>query len=103
MKLVLVRHGRPDEDDARRPHDPPLRADGWAHGLPINLVLSHALGLSRITHFHPGCGSITRLRMRAGGALGVVSIKESGQHARPPATPRLLPVAQPAAAERTGP
>ena len=28
MKLVLIRHGRPDEDDAERPHDPPLRADG---------------------------------------------------------------------------
>lgn len=198
MKLVLVRHGRPDEDDAERPHDPPLRADGWAqaravarhlaaegithvvasplhraqqtalplaealnlpvltvdgwaeadrtttryrstetlraldraswqrfvadpvrflgsdpdrfradvlgalqqtlalgdtashvvvfaHGLPINLVLSHALGLPRITHFHPGYGSITRLRVRAAGVIGVVSINESGHHERPPA------------------
>ena len=196
MKLVLVRHGRPDEDDEARPHDPPLRADGWgqaravarhlepegvthivasplhraqqtavplaetlglpvttidgwaeadrattryrstetlraldpqswarfvadpvrylgsdpdrfradvmgalqqtmrlggsaghivvfAHGLPINLVLSHALGLERITHFHPGYGSITRLRVRAGGAIGVVSINENGHHERP--------------------
>lgn len=216
MKLVLVRHGRPDEDDTERPHDPPLRADGWAqahavarhlaaegvthvvasplhraqqtaqplaealnlpvitvdgwaeadratsryrstetlraldpaswrrfvadpvrylgsdpdrfradvlgalqqtlalgdstsrvvvfaHGLPINLVLSHALGLPRITHFHPGYGSITRLRVRAGGAIGVVSINESGHHARPPAPPRPLPPLQPVAAEGPGP
>lgn len=208
MKLVLVRHGRPDEDDAGRPHDPPLRADGWAqaravamhlapegithvvasplhraqqtaqplaealclpvitvdgwaeadrattryrstetlraldpaswrrfvadpvrylgsdpdrfradvlealrqtlalgdsashavvfaHGLPINLVLSHALGLPRITHFHPGYGSITRLRVRAAGVIGVVSINESGHHERPPSVPSGLPATRP--------
>lgn len=194
MRLVLIRHGRPDEDDAERPHDPPLRADGWAqaravaqqlaregitrivasplkracqtaeplaerlglaieivdgwaeadrhstryrstetlralgdgqwrrfladpvrfvggdpvrfradvtaalaaaiaqggdddhvavftHGLPINLVLSRALGLERIVHFRPGYGSITRLIAR-GGAIDVVSVNESGHHAR---------------------
>lgn len=189
MKLVLVRHGRPDEDDHERPHDPPLRADGraqaqavaqrlvqegitrilsspllratqtaaplaerlglaiepidgWAeadrhvsryrssetlralggqawerfladpvgflggdpssfrdevlqalaatigdgprdahvavftHGLPINVVLSQALGLERIIHFAPGYGSMTRLRALAGGAIGVASVNE---------------------------
>ena len=187
MKLVLVRHGRPDEDDPTRPHDPPLRADGrvqaeavaarlalegitrivsspmlramqtaqpladrtglpidimdgWAeadrhleryrstetlralgkaewsrlladpvvylggdtqtfkadvlaalaasfgdrhahvavfcHGLPINVVLSHALGLARIVHFAPGFGSMTRLRTGAAGAIGVSSVNE---------------------------
>ena len=191
MRLVLVRHGRPDEDHAERPHDPPLRADGWqqanavaalladegitrivsspltrarqtaeplaerlklpihtldgwaeadrhlaryrstetlralgdsewqrflrdpvrylggdpqrfradvlaalsavtdggdrdahvavfTHGLPINLVLSHVLGLERIIHFRPGYGSITRLRARDPQTIGVVSVNESG-------------------------
>ncbi len=191
MKLVLVRHGRPDEEDTERPHDPPLRADGraqaeavadrlaqegitriisspmtrarqtaqpladrlglrieevdgWAeadrhvdryrstetlralgsdewsrflddpiaffggnatefrgavldalaatigheprsdhvavftHGLPINVVLSHALGLSRIVHFAPGYASMTRLRALSGGAIGVASVNERG-------------------------
>ena len=191
MKLVLIRHGRPDEDDTERPHDPPLRADGiqqaravaaqlaaegitrvvsspllrarqtaqplaerlglaieivdgWAeadrhldryrstetlraqgtaewnrflsdpvaylggdpaqfrggvvralaalvgqgdraqrvavftHGLPINVVLSHALELERIIHFAPGYGSLTRLRAVGGEAIGVVSVNERG-------------------------
>ena len=187
MKLVLVRHGRPNEEDPARPHDPPLRADGraqaeavaarlalegitrivsspmaralqtaqpladrlglpidiiegwaeadrhvaryrstetlralgevewqrfladpigyfggdaatfkagvlaalnasvgargahvavFAHGLPINVVLSHALGLERIIHFAPGYASMTRLRAGAGGAIGVASVNE---------------------------
>jgi probable phosphoglycerate mutase len=196
MKLVLIRHGRPDEDERDRPHDPPLRADGraqaqavaerlahegitrivsspmaraaqtarplaerlglpihivdgwaeadrhvqryrstetlralgdeewgrfladpiayfggdaavfrggvlaalattigdaahrpdqrdahvavFAHGLPINVVLSHVLGLERIIHFAPGYGSLTRLRVLASGAIGVVSVNERG-------------------------
>jgi probable phosphoglycerate mutase len=199
MKLVLVRHGRPDEDDRERPHDPPLRADGiaqaravaerlalegitrivsspmaravqtaeplagklglpveivdgWAeadrhvdryrstetlrslgdsewsrflddpiaffggdpavfragvlralaetvgqgprdahvavftHGLPINVVLSHALGLQRIIHFAPGYASMTRLRALPGGAIGVASVNERGH--LPPAPRR---------------
>jgi broad specificity phosphatase PhoE len=198
MKIVLVRHGRPDEDERERPHDPPLRADGraqaeavaarlvqegitrivsspmaraaqtaqplatalglavelvegWAeadrhveryrstetlralgsvewrrflddpiayfggdaatfrndvlgalgttikhsdkdahvavftHGLPINVVLSHALGLERIIHFAPGYASMTRLRVLGTGAIGVASVNERGH----------LPVAAP--------
>lgn len=189
MKLVLVRHGRPDEDEPDRPHDPPLRADGhaqaeavavrlaqegitriisspmarawqtaqplaarlglpiesvdgWAeadrhveryrstetlralgesewgrflddpiayfggdasafrsdvigaldatlrssdpdahvavftHGLPINVALSHALGLARIVHFAPGYASMTRLRVLRAGTIGVASVNE---------------------------
>lgn len=196
MKLVLIRHGRPDEEDTMRPHDPPLRADGWqqaravaaqlvgegitrivaspllrarqtaeplagtlgipidtiegwaeadrhlpryrstetlqalgsdewsrflqdpvrylggeperfhadvtgaltevinqgdaqshvavfTHGLPINVVLSHVLGLERIMHFRPGYGSMTRLLARDAENLGVVSVNESGHHAWP--------------------
>lgn len=198
MKLVLVRHGRPDEDDAEHPHDPKLRDDGWrqaravaallaregitrivasplrraqqtaqplaarlnmpihtidgwaeadrhieryrstetlrgqgdaewrrflqdpvtylgddpvrfraavlsalaqtiaeggpdahvvvfCHGLPINLTLSHALGLAQITHFKIGYGSVTRLRVLKQG-IGVVSVNESGHHAWPTET-----------------
>jgi broad specificity phosphatase PhoE len=201
MKLVLIRHGRPDEDERDRPHDPPLRADGraqaetvaarlaregitcivsspmaraaqtaqplaerlglpievvdgWAeadryvqryrstetlralgdgewnrfladpiayfggdaaafsagvlaalattidnavaadkkdahvavftHGLPINVVLSHALGLERIIHFAPGYGSMTRLRILRSGAIGVASVNERGHLAFEP-------------------
>jgi broad specificity phosphatase PhoE len=200
MRLILVRHGRPDEEDADSPHDPPLSADGrrqarsvadwlasegvtrivasplrraqqtavplaerlglridtidgwaeadratmryrstetlraeggeaWArfladpirylgaepeefragviaaleatapqadrgvrvvvftHGLPINITLSHALGLDRITNFHPDYGSITRLRRRQDGGLGVVSVNESGHHRAAPGVP----------------
>jgi len=194
MRLTLVRHGRPDEDDAERPHDPRLRADGWrqaeavarplagegvtrivssplqrarqtaeplsqrlgmpvevidgwaeadrhvaryrstetlraqspaewqrflqdpvrylgsdpdefraavlgalasvlgqgdreahvavfTHGLPINTVLSHVLGLPTIVQFQPGYGSLTRLRARDAQTLGVISVNESGHHA----------------------
>ena len=197
MKIVLVRHGRPDEGHAERPHDPPLAddgrrqahavadalagegidrivtspllrarqtaeplaarlglvaevVDGWAeadrhlaryrsvetlkaqgaeewqrfladpvrylggdtvsfrgavlgalgalvaagprnarvavfcHGLPINVVLSHALGLERIVHFPPAYGSITRLRARSVGTIGIVSVNETGHLATPP-------------------
>lgn len=188
MKLVLIRHGRPDEAHPARPHDPPLMAsgqrqaeavadrlarrgitrivsspltraletaqplserlglsvqiiDGWAeadrhapryrstetlralgaaewarfldnpvaylggdaerfragvlaalaatlalpsegpvavftHGLAINVVLSHALGLRRIVHFAPGYGSVTQLRAHGVDAIGVVSVNE---------------------------
>ncbi|HMO47375.1 MAG TPA: histidine phosphatase family protein [Rubrivivax sp.] len=51
----------------------------FTHGLPINVVLSHALGLERIVHFRPGYGSVTRLIVR-GGRLGVVSVNESAHH-----------------------
>ena len=34
----------------------------FTHGLPINIVLSHALGLDSITRFLVGYGSVTRLR-----------------------------------------
>ena len=50
----------------------------FTHGLPINVVLSHALGLSRIVHFAPGYGSLTRLRAGSVDELGVVSVNELG-------------------------
>ena len=50
----------------------------FTHGLPINVVLSHALGLERIIHFPPGYGSITRLRAKDMNTIGVVSVNETG-------------------------
>jgi probable phosphoglycerate mutase len=52
----------------------------FAHGLPINVVLSHVLGLRRIVHFAPGYGSITRLRIGSHRAIAVHSINETGHH-----------------------
>lgn len=193
MRLILVRHGRPDEGGAETPHDPPLNADGWrqaeaaarllkeegvtrivasplrraqqtaaplaaslglpietidlwaeadrgairyrstetlraeggenwsrflvdpirylgsdpaafqagvltalgatvagespqarvavfTHGMPINIVLSHALGLDSITRFLVGYGSVTRLRHLGEGRYGVTSVNETGHH-----------------------
>lgn len=48
----------------------------FTHGLPINIALSHVLGLEKIVHFRPGYGSVTRLIARSG-RFGVVSVNES--------------------------
>jgi probable phosphoglycerate mutase len=56
----------------------------FTHGLPINVVLSHVLGLQRIIHFAPGYGSITRLRIGSHGAVAVHSVNETGHHRWPP-------------------
>lgn len=50
------------------------------YGLPINIVLSHALGLDSITRFLIGYGSITRLRHFGDRRYGVASINETGHH-----------------------
>lgn len=47
MRLTLVRHGRPDEDDTTRPHDPPLRADGRRQALAVAALLANE-GVTRI-------------------------------------------------------
>ncbi len=57
----------------------PARVAVFTHGLPINLVLSHALGLPRLTHFPPHYGSLTRLHGRRPDALNVVSVNETAQ------------------------
>ncbi len=72
-------------EEASRAGPPSSRVAIFTHGLPINVVLSHALGLERITNFMPGYGSVTRLRRREDGGFGVVSVNESGHH-RWPAT-----------------
>ena len=52
----------------------------FTHGLPINVVLSHALGLTSITHFLVAYGSVTRLRRQDSGGYGVSSVNETGHH-----------------------
>lgn len=47
MRLTLVRHGRPDEDDAARPQDPPLRADGRRQAQAVADLLADE-GVTRI-------------------------------------------------------
>jgi probable phosphoglycerate mutase len=55
----------------------PSRVAVFTHGLPINLVLAHALGLQRLTHFPPWYGSLTRLHGRSADELSVVSVNET--------------------------
>lgn len=50
----------------------------FTHGFPINILLSHALGLRHDARFVPGYGSVTRLAGRSFDALTVVSVNESG-------------------------
>ena len=47
MKLVLVRHGLPDEEDAERPQDPKLHADGWQQARAVAAQLARE-GITRI-------------------------------------------------------
>jgi probable phosphoglycerate mutase len=68
-----------------------LHATAWAydraervvvftHGMPVNIVLAHALGLDSITNFLVGYGSVTRLRRRENGGYGVSSVNETAHH-----------------------
>ncbi len=50
----------------------------FTHGFPINILLSHALGLNDDARFVPSYASITRLSGRSFDALAVVSVNESG-------------------------
>jgi broad specificity phosphatase PhoE len=49
----------------------------FTHGLPINVVLSHVLGLDRVTHFVPHYCSISRLNGDSLDRLSVVSVNET--------------------------
>ena len=63
---------------AKGPGD--ARVAVFTHGLPINIVLSHALGLDSITRFVVDYGSVTRLRHVGDGRYGVRSVNETGHH-----------------------
>lgn len=47
MKLALVRHGRPDEGNAERPHDPPLHKEGWRQAHAVARLLAGE-GITRV-------------------------------------------------------
>lgn len=49
----------------------------FTHGFPINILLSHALGLQGYANFVPDYGSITRLTGGALDRLTVVSVNET--------------------------
>lgn len=55
----------------------------FTHGFPINILLSHALGLQGYANFVPDYGSITRLTGGALDRLTVVSINETAHLAAP--------------------
>jgi broad specificity phosphatase PhoE len=50
----------------------------FTHGFPINILLSHALGLESEARFVPSYASITRLSGRSLDALTVISVNEAG-------------------------
>ncbi len=50
----------------------------FTHGFPINILLSHALGINNDARFVPHYGSITRLTGHRLSALTVVSVNETG-------------------------
>jgi probable phosphoglycerate mutase len=50
----------------------------FTHGFPINILLSHALGINHDARFVPHYGSITRLTGHRLSALTVVSVNETG-------------------------
>jgi broad specificity phosphatase PhoE len=50
----------------------------FTHGFPINILLSHTLGLESEARFVPSYASITRLAGRSIDALTVISVNESG-------------------------
>ena len=50
----------------------------FSHGFPINILLSHILGLNHDARFAPSYGSITRLSGHRLSSLTVVSINETG-------------------------
>jgi broad specificity phosphatase PhoE len=50
----------------------------FTHGFPINILLSHALGIANEARFVPSYASITRLAGRSLDALTVISVNETG-------------------------
>lgn len=50
----------------------------FTHGFPINIALSHALGLNNDARFVPAYASLTRLTGKSFDALTVVSVNEHG-------------------------
>jgi broad specificity phosphatase PhoE len=49
----------------------------FAHGIPINVVLSHILGLKRVTHFLPDYCSLTRVSGPLLNDMSILSFNET--------------------------
>jgi broad specificity phosphatase PhoE len=49
----------------------------FAHGIPINVVLSHILGLKRVSHFLPDYCSLTRVSGPSLNDMSIVSFNET--------------------------
>jgi broad specificity phosphatase PhoE len=49
----------------------------FAHGIPINVVLSHILGLKRVSHFLPDYCSLTRVSGSSLSDMSIVSFNET--------------------------
>ena len=47
------------------------------HGLPINLLLGHALGIEGLTNFSPRHASLSRIHVDSGGRFTVLSVNEA--------------------------
>lgn len=58
----------------------------FTHGFPINILLSHALGIDGFGHFLPDYGSITRVSGTSLERLAIVSVNETGHLSSPPAS-----------------
>lgn len=58
------------------------RAAVFTHGLPINVILSEALGLERITYFVPHYTSISQIAAKKSDNISVISVNETA-HVRP--------------------
>jgi broad specificity phosphatase PhoE len=58
----------------------------FTHGFPINVLLSHALGIDGFGHFLPEYGSITRVSGTSLDRLVIVSVNETGHLATLPAS-----------------
>lgn len=54
----------------------------FTHGFPINILLSHALGLTGIANFVPRNGSITRLMGKRLDELHVLSVNETSHFSK---------------------
>ncbi|EHJ62659.1 hypothetical protein NSU_0487 [Novosphingobium pentaromativorans US6-1] len=54
----------------------------FTHGFPINILLSHALGLTGLANFVPRNGSITRFMGKSLDALQVLSVNETSHFSK---------------------
>lgn len=73
MRIILVRHRRPDEDNSGSPNDPPLNVDGWRQARAAARLLERE-GITHIvaSHLLPARQTAEPLAQRLG--LGLETI-----------------------------